>query len=98
MARQPRTETGEPQESIEAAATRLERAVAVLDTRLSQAADEARESAGSVFDSDRARLTEDLDRAAARERELRLAGEEASQALGRAITQIRGAIGQAEAS
>ncbi|HEX8233012.1 MAG TPA: DUF4164 family protein [Caulobacteraceae bacterium] len=97
MARQPRGETAEPQGPVEAAAKRLDRAVAVLETRLSQAADEARDSAGSLFDSDRARLTEDLDRAAARERELRAAGEEASQALGRAIAEIRGAMGQAEA-
>ena len=96
MARQPRGETVEPADPVKAAAKRLERAVAVLETRLERASEEARKTAGSLFDFDRARLTDDLDRAAAREKELRAAGEEASQALGHAIAELRAAATQAE--
>lgn len=98
MARQPRGDSPEPDDPLEAAAKRLERAVSVLDTRLSSVKEEVRQSAGSAFDDDRSKLAQDLDRASARERELRAAGEEASQALARAIEQVRSVVERAEAS
>ena len=91
MARQPRGEKPEPEDPVEAAAKRLDTAVAMLDGRLSSVLDEARRSGGSLFEHDRHQLTEDLDQAKARERELRAAGQQASEALARAIEQLRGA-------
>jgi hypothetical protein len=80
------------EDALEAAAKRLERAVAVLQTRLEQVKKEARQSAGSLFDFDRSKLADELDEARARESELEEAGREASEALGRAIEELRGAM------
>ena len=52
---------------------------------------------GGLFDADRSRLAEDLDRSRARERELEDAGAQASVALGAAIAQIRSALTAQEA-
>jgi hypothetical protein len=78
--------------AIEAAAKRLERAVAMLEQRLGQRLKESAAEAGGLFDQDRARLAEELDRARARERALEEAGAEASAALGRAILELRAAL------
>lgn len=86
------------EEALEAAAKRLERAVAMLETRLDQVRKDAQTSAGSLFDFDRSKLADELDAARSRESALEDAGREASEALGRAITEIRGALRQAEAS
>ena len=83
------TEAGD---SIETAARRLERAVVMLEQRLSRLSGEA--DAGGLFDQDRAKLASELDAARARERELADAGEQASLALGRAIAEIRAALGE----
>ena len=80
------------EDALEAAAKRLERAVAVLQTRLEQVKKEARQSAGSLFDFDRSKLADELDAARARENELEEAGREASEALGRAIEELRSAM------
>ena len=79
-------------DSIEQAARRLERAVLLLEHRLSRLSGEA--EAGGLFDQDRSKLAVELDAARARERELAEAGEQASKALGRAITEIRAALGE----
>ena len=79
-------------DSIEQAARRLERAVLLLEQRLSRLSGEA--EAGGLFDQDRSKLATELDAARARERELAEAGEQASKALGRAITEIRAALGE----
>ena len=79
-------------DSIEQAARRLERAVLLLEQRLSRLSGEA--EAGGLFDQDRSKLAVELDAARARERELAEAGEQASKALGRAITEIRAALGE----
>ena len=79
-------------DSIEQAARRLERAVLLLEQRLSRLSGEA--EAGGLFDQDRSKLAVELDAARARERELPEAGEQASKALGRAITEIRAALGE----
>ena len=89
MAAEPEAGT---EDALEAAAKRLERAVAVLQTRLEQVRKEARQSAGSLFDFDRSKLADELDAARSRESELEDAGREASEALGRAIDELRSAM------
>jgi len=49
--------------------------------------------AGADFEADRSKLAAALDESRARERELAEAGAAASEALARAITEIRGALG-----
>ena len=78
------------EDSIERAARRLERAVMALEKRLSRLNGEA--DAGGLFDEDRSKLASELDAARARERELAEAGAQASQALGRAISEIKAAL------
>lgn len=80
------------EDSIEKAARRLERAVVALEKRLSRLNGEA--DAGGLFDEDRSKLAAELDAARARERELAEAGAQASQALGRAISEIKAALSQ----
>ena len=80
--------------ALDLAAKRLERAVNVLEQRLSERLKEAGAEAGGLFDQDRSKLAAELDAARARERELAEAGEQASKALGRAITEIRAALGE----
>ena len=82
--------------ALDLAAKRLERAVHVLEQRLSEKLRQAGAEAGGLFDQDRAKLAAELDRAKARERELEEAGAQASVALGKAIEEIRAALnGQA---
>ena len=78
---------------MDAAVRRLERAVAELEQRVSQRAAPAPAPA-PPSDADRARLAAELEEARARERELEAAGEQASAALGRAIAEIRAALGE----
>ncbi len=79
--------------ALDAAAHRLERATAVLESRLDGVLKRAEAEAGGLFDQDRAKLAAALDVAHGRERDLKSAGAEASQALGRAIAEVRGALG-----
>jgi nucleoid-associated protein YejK len=79
-------------DTLDQAAKRLERAVVQLERRLSHLNSEA--DAGGLFDEDRSKLASELDSARARERELADAGAQASEALGRAISEIRVALGQ----
>ena len=82
--------------ALELAAKRLDNALHVLEQRLAQRLKQAGAEAGGLFDQDRAKLAADLDAARARERELEEAGAQASEALGRAIQEIRAALnGQA---
>lgn len=68
---------------------RLEASVAALEARLSQ-----REPAGGLFgDEERERLEVQLEASRARERDLAAAGAQASEALTRAIADIRAALG-----
>ena len=82
--------------ALDAAIQRLDRALAQLEVRAvalqSQAGD-----GGGLFDQDRAKLAAELDAARGRERDLELAGAEASRALGRAIADIQRALGEAVA-
>jgi hypothetical protein len=89
--------------ALELAARRLERAVSQLEQKI--AAERAARPTTSVsgepglFDGDAeaeskaARLALDLEAARAREKALEEAGEQASEALGRAIAEIRAALG-----
>lgn len=82
----------EADDRIDQAAKRLERSVALLEQRLSRLSGEAQ--SGGLFDEDRAKLAQELDASRARERELAEAGDQASKALGRAIAEIRAALGE----
>jgi len=82
----------EADDTLEQAARRLERAVMLLEHRLSRLSGEA--DAGGLFDRDRAKLAAELDAARSRERQLEEAGAQASAALGAAIAQIRTALGE----
>jgi hypothetical protein len=77
-------------DALERAARRLDQALGQLEQRLNGAG----QSAGS--EEDRARLAAELDASRARERDLAQAGEQASQALGRAIAEIRAALAQTQ--
>ena len=73
---------------------RLDRALAMLETRMTERVAEAGAEAGGLFDQDRSRLAAELDAARAREKALEEAGAQASEALGRAIAEIRAALGE----
>ncbi|MBS0410210.1 MAG: hypothetical protein JSR86_09870 [Proteobacteria bacterium] len=68
------------------AARRLDAAVVALQQRL------ARRDGGGMAEAERARLEADLGAARARERDLEAAGAQASEALTRAIADIRAAL------
>ena len=83
--------------ALEAAILRLDQAVAQLDLRIGALSAKAEGANGGLFDADRAQLAADLDVARGRERDLEAAGLQASAALGRAIADIRAALGEDEA-
>lgn len=82
-------EDGAAEGALEAAAKRLERAVALLEGRVRALKTDADASAGGLFEEDRANLAAELDASRARERALEEAGAEASAALGRAIEALK---------
>ena len=79
---------------LETALQRLDRAVGQLEVRVNSLANAAEGANGELFDMDRAKLAAELDAARARERDLEAAGSQASAALGRAIADIRAALGE----
>jgi hypothetical protein len=79
--------------ALDLAVKRLDRALALLEQRL--AAQGAGAETGGLFDQDRSKLAAELDQARAREKELEVAGAEASAALGRAIAEIKTALASA---
>lgn len=79
-------------DALDQAARRLERAMAQLNDRFNRMTGHS--AVGGMFEDDRAKLATELDAARHRERELAEAGEQASQALGRAIAEIRAALAQ----
>ncbi len=83
----------EADNALDVAMRRLERATALLESRLGGLVSAAEAKAGGAFDEDRTKLAEELDAARGRERELMAAGEEAAQALDRAIAEIRSVLG-----
>ena len=87
--------TGEAGDSaLDLAARRLERAISMLESRMADRVAQASAAAGGLFDQDRAKLAAELDGARSRERALEEAGAQASAALGRAIDEIRSALGR----
>ena len=79
--------------ALDAAVRRLERATALLESRVGGLAAQAQVQAGGLFDEDRAKLADALDAAHGRERELKAAGEQATLARDRAIAEIRSVLG-----
>lgn len=79
--------------ALDAAARRLDLALAKLESRLGGMVSNAKAEIGGLFDNDRSQLAAELDAARARERELKAAGQEAAEALDRAIAEIRDALG-----
>lgn len=84
---------------VESAATRLDHAL----QRLESAVDSLFEKTGDpvllrkelhAMMDDRARLAEQLDESLAREKELQALADEASEALGSAIAEVRAALGR----
>ena len=97
MAQGPKTDKPGGQDNpVEVAAFRLERALALLESRVNELATRAESDNGGLFDFDRSKLASELDTARARERELEEAGAEASKALGQAIEGIRKALERTE--
>ena len=80
--------------TLDVAIHRLDRAGAQLELRLDGMVTEAQTANASLFEQDRAKLAAELDAARSRERELEIAGQLASQALGRAIADIKTALGE----
>jgi hypothetical protein len=79
-------------ERLDKAVSRLERAVGVLFERTGDPAVAKRELAAMI--EDRAYLAQQLDDALAREKELQALADEASEALGAAIAEVRAALGR----
>jgi hypothetical protein len=87
--------SGEAEASVlDLAVRRLERALGVLEQRMSERMREAGAELGGLFDADRARLAAELDASRSREKALEEAGAQASEALGKAIEEIRAALGE----
>lgn len=79
-------------QQLEAAIDRLEGRLDGLFSRLEGQRNQSREA--DALRRDRARLASDLDAAKARERELQKLADEASEALGAAISEVREALGK----
>lgn len=79
-------------QQLEAAIDRLEGRLDGLFDRLES--HRSREREADALRMDRARLAGDLDAAKARERELQRLADEASEALGAAISEVREALGK----
>jgi len=90
------TETVEESGTLDVAIHRLDRALGQLELRVAAMLSEAETTNAGLFDQDRAKLAAELDAARSRERELEVAGALASQALGRAIADIKAALGEEE--
>ena len=93
------TETPEQTEEMDAALQRLEAAIDKLEGRLDGLferleSSRTHEKEAEALRKDRARLASDLDVAKARERELQRLADEASEALGAAIAEVREALGK----
>ena len=77
---------------LDQALSRLEGAVSALSERSGDPALARRELAAMM--ADRARLAAQLDESLARERDLQALADEASEALGAAIAEVRAALGR----
>lgn len=85
--------------NLEDAAEKLSSAIEMLESAVGGLLDRLEDGGAShgealALKMDRARLARDLDAARARERELQRLADEASEALGAAISEVRGALGK----
>jgi hypothetical protein len=87
-------ETAPESGTLDVAIHRLDRALGQLEVRLGALVSEVASANNGLFDQDRAKLAAELDACRSRERELEIAGSLASQALGRAIADIRTILGE----
>ena len=92
-------ESPEQTEEMDEALRRLEGAIDRLEGRLDSLFERPEGSRGyekeaDALRKDRARLASDLDVAKAREKELQRLADEASEALGAAISEVREALGK----
>jgi cell shape-determining protein MreC len=92
-------EAPENQEIIDSAVKRLEAAIDRLEGRLDGLFERldghrGHQKEAEALRKDRARLASDLDVAKAREKELQRLADEASEALGAAISEVREALGK----
>lgn len=92
-------EAPENQEIIDSAVKRLEAAIDRLEGRLDGLFERldghrGHQKEAEALHKDRARLASDLDVAKAREKELQRLADEASEALGAAISEVREALGK----
>jgi hypothetical protein len=87
-------EGGREDLTLDVAIHRLDRALGQLELRVAALANEVVSANNGLFDQDRAKLAAELDACRSRERELEVAGSLASQALGRAIADIRAVLGE----
>jgi len=92
-------EAPENQETIDSAVKRLEAAIDRLEGRLDGLFERldghrGHQKEAEALRKDRARLASDLDVAKAREKELQRLADEASEALGAAISEVREALGK----
>lgn len=93
------SETPENTQEMDAALQRLEAAIDRLEGRLDGMFERldgfrTHEKEAEALRRDRARLASDLDVAKAREKELQRLADEASEALGAAISEVREALGK----
>jgi hypothetical protein len=77
---------------LDAAARRLDRALATLEARIANRLASLEQRGDDLFGEDRAQLAAELDAARARERALEEVAAEASAALGRAAAEVRAAL------
>ena len=92
-------EAPENQEIVDSAVKRLEAAIDRLEGRLDGLFERldghrGHQKEAEALRKDRARLASDLDVAKAREKELQRLADEASEALGAAISEVREALGK----
>ncbi len=92
-------DTPEKAEEIDGALQRLETAIDRLEGRLDGLFERldgfrSHQKEAEALRKDRARLASDLDVAKAREKELQRLADEASEALGAAISEVREALGK----
>ena len=92
-------EAPDNQENIDVALKRLESAIDRLEGRLDGLFERldghrGHQKEAEALRKDRARLASDLDVAKAREKELQRLADEASEALGAAISEVREALGK----
>lgn len=93
------SEAPEQTQEMDEAVRRLEGAIDRLEGRLESLfqrleGSRTHEKEAEALRKDRARLASDLDAAKARERELQRLADEASEALGAAISEVREALGK----